>query len=71
MPIRTFFTTVHSLRLLGYYPEAMQEIEQALAIDPQNTEYIKGKAFILFHTKKYQEALSCFNSVLKTNPQDR
>jgi tetratricopeptide (TPR) repeat protein len=50
--------------------EALEMLDSALTLDPRATQvlYLKGK--ILFSIQEYDDALSCFDSILQVAPRE-
>jgi len=55
---------------LRKYPEAKGYIERVLGKDPKNLAFLKYLAIIYKKTKRYQDALSIFEKIIKISPQD-
>jgi len=51
--------------------EAIQFIDDALVIEPNNTKYLNNKGLLLEETGRYREAVTCFSKIIENgNPQD-
>ena len=68
----TRFGTLKGLILftLGQYNNALEAIEQALAINPQQQQAWYYKGLALCNLTKYDDAIKSFNKVLEINPRD-
>ncbi|TSA36051.1 MAG: toll/interleukin-1 receptor domain-containing protein [Porphyromonadaceae bacterium] len=50
---------------LGLYSEALKSYHEASVIQPYNQDVIGGMGTVLFKTQRYQEALECFEQILR------
>lgn len=55
----------------GRFDEALSNFEQALLLDPSNTEILNQKGSTLRSLGRYDEALECFNKSLSIDPADK
>jgi Tfp pilus assembly protein PilF len=68
-------STLHALNSRVYEDEgnnqlALNEINSALAIEPDNLVFMKKKAELLLKLSKYSDALNILNNILNHTPED-
>ncbi|MFX1475944.1 MAG: tetratricopeptide repeat protein [Promethearchaeota archaeon] len=68
MEILTFYYTSGCYRGLKQPSEALHWIERALQITPINTDYLMLKAKILEDLERHKDAITCYQHILKLNP---
>ena len=54
----------------GQWDKALAELQQAVALNPQQTEWHFGMGLTLDALKRYDEALACYEQVLKLRGND-
>ncbi|MBI4763691.1 MAG: tetratricopeptide repeat protein [Deltaproteobacteria bacterium] len=62
--------SARALKEMGNLPEAQEELEKVLVVNPENVSFLKEKAFILNRRKKFDQALKIFEKIKKINPHD-
>lgn len=53
------------------WEEALDEIDQALDINPSNGSWWSSKGFLLDHLERYEEAIEAYESALEQDPEDQ
>jgi len=59
-----------TLRETGDYEEAIDELDRLLAVERQNTSFLKEKALILNRVERYSEALEIYENLRILDPAD-
>ena len=59
----------HFLNKLGRFPEALKCSEEALKLDPENSQMLFERGYTLIRLKKCQEGLDFYDKALKQNPK--
>jgi len=60
-----------SLLVEGNFEDALSYFEQALLLEPTNSEIWNKKGSTLRSLGRYDEALECFNRALELDPSDK
>jgi len=60
-----------ALKEMEKFPEALDELEKVLVVQRDNLPFLKEKALILNRTKRFDEALACYERIQDLRPDDR
>ena len=64
-----YYARASSYYLLGLTGPALEDIRQALALNPRHFEAMRGLATILEELQRPQDAIELYQMILKINPQ--
>ena len=64
----TMLKIANTYKLLGNNAKAISFYDKLLTIDANNTDALFNKGLVLANQKNYDEAINCFNSVIKLSP---
>jgi len=59
-----------ALARTGNYPEALMRYDEVFPDSPDNYDALQGKAFVLYWTKRFEEARAIFQSLAARQPND-
>jgi tetratricopeptide (TPR) repeat protein len=62
--------TARALKELGRLGEALEELENALVVNPGNESFLKEKALVLNRLKRFDQALETFEKLKNISPDD-
>ncbi|MGI0073427.1 MAG: tetratricopeptide repeat protein [Nitrosotalea sp.] len=54
----------------GKYEEALEYLEDALSLNPDDPDVLNKKGVVLRSMGRYDEAIQCFNRSLEIEPRD-
>lgn len=66
-----WFETGNELASIGNYTAALEQLDQAVAFQPDNNAAWVMRAVVLIHLQRYAEALSCCDRALEIDNSDR
>lgn len=69
LSLEAHITAGKALRKLGQFKMALEQIEKALSIDPENLEARQEKGLLLGRLKKYDEAKEWIEAAVRDNPK--
>lgn len=55
---------------LGKNEDALRLVNKLLGWDPNDTDYLLGKGFVLEDLERYEESLECYKKLLEIDPDD-
>jgi tetratricopeptide (TPR) repeat protein len=58
------------LKDLNRLDEALECLEKAIQIEPNDMDYYQNKGVVLYMMERYEEAGKCFKKVLEVRPED-
>ncbi len=67
---KVYYETAAQLLAVGKYEEALEQLEQVIACDPEDAIAYSNKAMILLPLQRYEEALVACEQALRINPDD-
>lgn len=62
--------TARTLKEMGNFSEALQELEKVLVVKPESLSFLKEKASILTRMKKFDQALEIYEKIKEIFPDD-
>ena len=65
-----FFTRSESYLVLQEYTKALSDVNEAIKLDPENPEYLGGRALLHFYFNDFVRALDDFNKTLQIDPNN-